>query len=432
MVHFDFSPAVVVHIASGVAFVLLGLLVAWVGRGRPDGSGATRMAPANRAFAIFAGAHGLTLIAIYAIYVVDLPRMTYAWTLVVLELATFAGLVLLARTFPVSLGPGSRPAILVGILVGSLEFAAGLSGITGGESAGGIAGVFTIGLVRGGMWGLVAMQAMRYPGASPSLRRAHVAVAVALVLERAYGAGTRLAVAEPPTVSWIVIAAVNFGIPIIIASLWLWRASAAGDPRTGRNLAFITLGMVVLAMVLVPMEQFSIYWIVLAFARICAVLILAHAIVRHQILGIDVKARWTISRGTIAAVFLAVFFIAGEAAQQFFGAALDSAYLGIVAAGMLVFALAPLQRLADGLAVRAVPVDKGGMKTGMTPAEETFAMIARRLAADGEISADDEMTLARLATELGLSPMRTLAIRRTVDAESGALPVIETGAVGRE
>ncbi|MEA3203475.1 MAG: hypothetical protein QOI63_1150, partial [Thermoplasmata archaeon] len=51
--------------------------------------------------------------------------------------------------------------------------------------------------------------------------------------------------------------------------------------------------------------------------RILLPALAAYAIVRHRLFGLDVKIRWTIRRGTVAGIFLAVFLIVTQVGQNF-------------------------------------------------------------------------------------------------------------------
>jgi hypothetical protein len=68
-----------------------------------------------------------------------------------------------------------------------------------------------------------------------------------------------------------------------------------------------------------------------------------------------VKLRWGLEQSTVASIFIVVFFIVSEGAQEFFGAAASNEWIGIIAAAGLVFFLAPLQRLAERVGARALP-----------------------------------------------------------------------------
>lgn len=119
-------------------------------------------------------------------------------------------------------------------------------------------------------------------------------------------------------------------------------------------------------------------------------------------------------RGTVAAVF----FVASQVAQEF----LTDSYgwmAGGVTAGLLVFALAPLQRLGDRVAAAALPSAREGV---LSP--ERRALFYRRAVAmalsDGAISREEERHLAHLAEEVGLGPLEALRVREDVERELGA------------
>lgn len=87
---------------------------------------------------------------------------------------------------------------------------------------------------------------------------------------------------------------------------------------------------------------------------VLGVLVIA-AITRHQLLGADLKLKWTLSRGTLAAIFVFLFFILSEGAQVVLEDSTGSALVGVFGAGLLVFTLVPLQRMGDRLADAAMP-----------------------------------------------------------------------------
>ncbi len=151
-------------------------------------------------------------------------------------------------------------------------------------------------------------------------------------------------------------------------------------------------------------------------------LLLAYAILRHQLLGIEVKVRWGISKTTLAGIFIAVFFIVSEAAQEFFGATLGSSYVGILAAGMLVFAIAPLSRFADRVAERAVPVtapEAAGETAGATERETRYRDVLQRFLVDARLTREEERTLAHLAADLGIDAGRAFELRAQVEEDRG-------------
>lgn len=139
--------------------------------------------------------------------------------------------------------------------------------------------------------------------------------------------------------------------------------------------------------------------------------ILAYALAKHRLFGIEAKLRWGISKSTIAAIFIAVFFVASEVAQQFFSERTSSTYIGIGIAGTLVFAMAPIQRAAEKLAEKAVPA-------ASTPAgalsrkEQTYRDALAVAMRDRRLTSAEEVTLARLAEDLGIGAGRAMELRQ--------------------
>lgn len=180
------------------------------------------------------------------------------------------------------------------------------------------------------------------------------------------------------------------------AALWLLSTRGVGG-RRARNLVLLTLGMPIVGFLALyffgPSGSHGV-------ARTVGFLILTYAILRYELLGLTVKVRFAVKHSTLAAIFIAVFFVATEAAQQFLGEETENAYLGIAAAGLLVFAIAPLQRLSERLAQKAVPeVD------GTPPADAGPAALYRRQASlawmDGAITRREGLMLKDLRESLG-------------------------------
>lgn len=200
-----------------------------------------------------------------------------------------------------------------------------------------------------------------------------------------------------------------------------WRAPEGSATRTragGYAIAFavhdllfaiqiaITLGLPGLdeRPVVGPILEYSNLWIPIVFAGL-----LAYAVLRYQILDIDLRIKRGVRRGTIVAAFVIVFV----AVEQLVGAfASDRLGLvgGIVAAVALAFAFRPLDRVAERIADAAMP-----------RVEDTPAYIAsRKLAiyratvegalADGLITPRERTMLDRLRAELAIEPHEADAI----------------------
>jgi hypothetical protein len=139
---------------------------------------------------------------------------------------------------------------------------------------------------------------------------------------------------------------------------------------------------------------------------------MVYAVLHGEIAGIDAKVRFTLSKTTVAAVFVGVFFAASEVAQQFFGDRFQSEYLGIAAAGLLVVAIAPLQRLADRLAAKAVPAPASGTPDGPIAMYREQVLLAW---SDGKLNSKERKMLRSLRDRLGLD----LATAERVEDEVG-------------
>lgn len=258
----------------------------------------------------------------------------------------------------------------------------------------------------------VVLLALRWTASKDATeRRRYAVIAGAIVLWPGYTAGA-LAIDDGGGFFPVVMAILAFAGALVL------RAAAKGPAKAAaRNVALLCF-----AAPLVGMAAAALWGGSGGFgaARLAMVLLLAYGILRQSLLDIDVKVRWTISKSTVAAAFIAVFFVASEAAQQFFGETLGSTYVGIAAAGMLVFAMAPLQRVAERLAERAVPVSSSSAPArGDGDRRVVLYRRAVRFAIrDGRISPDEEVHLFEVAQELGLGAGDAIRLRRDVEREA--------------
>ena len=182
---------------------------------------------------------------------------------------------------------------------------------------------------------------------------------------------------------------------VCVSAAWL-ASSRRGDRRvqlaaSWAPLAIVTLGLVAGAN--------SVAWVGGA-SRIIMTALAAFAILRYHAFGIHTKLRFGISKGSVAGVVVAVVFMVSEGAQSLFGE--DKQWLGLVVGGLVVFAIAPIQRAADRFAERAVPSPRS-LKD-----ESSASTIYRKQAAlvwsDGKITAKERRLLRQLRDELHLPP----------------------------
>lgn len=238
------------------------------------------------------------------------------------------------------------------------------------------------------------------PEAEPTAIRSLAILAIGMAL---FGAGTAQ--------SWTDRAAEDSAnaivslLMVIIMGLAWFRFGDSPSRRFVRRVSLAILGVwtaATFAALVAPEYTYP-------FGRILGTLLLVYAVLRGQIAGIDAKARFTLSKSAVAAVFVGVFFAGSELAQQFFGDQTGNEYYGIAAAGLLVVAIAPIQRLADRLATQAIPVQGGN--GDRTAQEEIYHEAVQAASRDGIITRREEMHLARIADRLGISAERALQLR---------------------
>ena len=401
----DLSGAAVLNAASGVALAALGVLVARAGRER-----------ANRAFGLFAVALGLSLVPLNISTRADGALWAYLGG--GLAVASVAGLLLMVPAFSVG-RPLPRMAFIVAAAsVAGLFAGAGWDDRFAESFQEGFAQVFAI----AGIWAFLLVVARDAPLAStPKDRRQVLLVSAALVMYPAWSSGDNadtslLEGSAPEFMSALIL------LVCALAFMALWVRAAATFGRRAAAVAWLGGGVALTAQVVTHVSA-TLLDVMYGVCRTAGIVVLGYAIVRYQILGLDVRVRWAISRSTLGALFIAVFFVASEVAQRSFEASVGP-YLGIAAAGALVFALAPLQRLADRIASAAVPLASTAIAASPATtalderAERIYRRAVRAAVEDGELTRAEEEHLAHIAHELGLSYPEALRIRREEESSS--------------
>jgi hypothetical protein len=262
--------------------------------------------------------------------------------------------------------------------------------------------------VAGGLlnptWFMLTLLLLRFalaPEGSARDRRQAALMSVAVSLLLATGAGGALSHPSNYDAASRTFSLVLF---VALAASWLLVAarSRGADARLARNTALALLAApVVMAL---AATQLGLFGFQLGFSFVVTAALLTYAILRHQLLGLDLKVKWTLRQSTVAAAFIGVFFVVSESASSFLATEGGlGTYLGIAAAGLLVFAIAPLQRAAERVASAAMPGVKSAFE--MTPRERVNAYREAALAAwaDGHVTHDERFMLERLRNALRLS-----------------------------
>lgn len=129
--------------------------------------------------------------------------------------------------------------------------------------------------------------------------------------------------------------------------------------------------------------------------------LVAYGVLRVQLFDVDLRIKRTLKRSTVAAAFVATFFVVSELASNYLSNQLG-AVLGVLCTGALVFFLDPIQRTAEKLSNAAMP------NTHETPEYETFRKFQVYESAvhaaleDGHISERQRRVLNSMVDSMGI------------------------------
>lgn len=159
-------------------------------------------------------------------------------------------------------------------------------------------------------------------------------------------------------------------------------------------------------------------FIVYTIGTLVSVPLIAYGILRSHLFDIDLRIRWTIKQSTLAATFVAIVYVISESADRIFSSELGNV-AGLLAAAVVVFFLAPLQRFAERVASAAMP------RTANTPEYAAFRKLQVYEAAldealrGGDISPKERAVLNRLRDTLGISSTDAETMERELQARNG-------------
>lgn len=132
-------------------------------------------------------------------------------------------------------------------------------------------------------------------------------------------------------------------------------------------------------------------------------ILVGYGILTVQLLDIDLKVRWTIKQGTIAAAFVAAFFLVSEGSELFLSNTLGN-LLGLLASALLIFVLAPLQRAAERVAERAMPGVRDTPEYTSYRKLQVYAAALESAYQEGGVSTRERAMLQSVAASLDLHP----------------------------
>ena len=166
-----------------------------------------------------------------------------------------------------------------------------------------------------------------------------------------------------------------------------------------------------------PSQADLILGMVYAMGTLLAVPVIAYGILQTQLFDIDLKIRWTIKQSTLAGIFVAIMFVISEGAAQFLEAELGN-IAGLLAAAVVMFFLAPLQRFAERVASTAMPNTKNTPEYAAFRKMQVYESALMEAQFEEGVSDRERTLLNRLRESLGISEFDADAIENELQTRS--------------
>ncbi|MEA3137115.1 MAG: hypothetical protein QOC71_1396 [Thermoplasmata archaeon] len=206
-----------------------------------------------------------------------------------------------------------------------------------------------------------------------------------------------------PLVDLVIIEGVlAVGASLTALGLHLWGAARRPEARRKVALASMLYPLAALCSVAVILPGGP--EVSLALRTIWRVLLpalVAYALVRHRLFSIDVKIKWTISRGTIAVIFLGLFFATSKVVENVLNERFGLLFGGI-SAGVLLFAISPLEKFGHRIAHAVMPNVRSAADIAHDDRLRLFEEQARLVWSDGTMGRRERRLLDNLRERLGL------------------------------
>jgi len=171
---------------------------------------------------------------------------------------------------------------------------------------------------------------------------------------------------------------------------------------------------------LVDSDASGLPYIIYALGTLLAVPLIAYGILRTQMFDIDLRIRWTIKQSTLAAAAVAIIFVLSEGANQFLSEELGNVG-GLLAAAIVVFFLAPLQRFAERIASMAMPNTQNTPEYTSYRKMQVYESAVAEALTEGGISNKERTLLNHLRESLGISPVDAEVLERELQQGQGTL-----------
>jgi hypothetical protein len=239
-----------------------------------------------------------------------------------------------------------------------------------------------------------------------------------------------LAAYTPSVWVWLVHAVLLLGVLFpAVASGWTAWVAVRTPTMQGKAKGFLLFALLAAASGLflgwnAPLGS---NWLpgifILGLWRTLLPALVAYALVRHRLFGVEVRLKWTLVRAMMAFTFLGVFFVAAQLAQNYLSSALGWS-LGGVAAGLLLFAVSPIQRMAERFTQAVLPHTKPVASMAHPERLDLFRHQAVLVWSDGAMGRKERALLDALREHLAL-PFEDAA---RIETEAAAHAPLHIGA----
>jgi len=231
--------------------------------------------------------------------------------------------------------------------------------------------------------------------------------------------------------AWLYVAMALLFAFALVAAIAAWRI-AQGAARQRALIFVLAFGFRDLCWGFVYTVAFRILWFDLGevppatanllgvtylLGTLVSVPLIAYGILRTQLFDIDLRIRWTIKQSTLAATIIAIIFFVSEGASQLLSAELGSVF-GLLAAAVVMFFLAPLQRFAERVATAAMPNTENTPEYIAFRKMQVYETAVSEAQFEGGISPRERNLLNHLRDSLGISEADAAAIERELAAQA--------------
>jgi len=141
---------------------------------------------------------------------------------------------------------------------------------------------------------------------------------------------------------------------------------------------------------------------VYALGTLLAVPLIAYGILRAHLFDLDLRIQWMIKQSTLATIVVTLIFLLSEGADRFLSAELGN-FAGLLAAAVVVFFLAPLQRFAERVASVAMPNTENTPEYLAHRKMQVYEAALAEARQEGGISDKERSLLNRLRDSLDIS-----------------------------